>query len=61
MALGANVALGQAGQDRLEPVIVVQRAAQDALVGRLDLLRQIAEVRLARGRWTAPEKQGFQG
>jgi hypothetical protein len=40
---GKLLALGEAEGDRLEPVVVEQGAAQDALVGRLDLLRQIGE------------------
>ena len=40
------LALAEAEDDRLDPVVVVQGAAQDALIGRLNLLRQIADVRV---------------
>ena len=43
---GQLLALAEAEDHRLDPVVVVQGAAQDALVGRLDLLRQIADVRV---------------
>jgi hypothetical protein len=45
---GQFLALGKAEQDRLEPVVVEQRAAQDVLVRRLGLLRQIDEQRVSR-------------
>ena len=41
---GQFLALAEAEDHGLEPVVVVQRAAQDALLGRLDFLRQIVDV-----------------
>src|SRR5262249_31938477 len=41
VVVGWLLALGEAEQDRLEAVVVEQGAAQDALVGRLDLFRQV--------------------
>jgi hypothetical protein len=46
---GKFLVLGKAEGDCLEAVVVEQGAAKDALVGRLDLFRQVAEVRVRRG------------
>ena len=43
---GKFLALAEAEDDHLEPVIVEQGAAQDALVGRLGFLRQIENMRV---------------
>ena len=40
---GKLLALGEAEGDRFEPVVTGQDPAQDDLLGRLDLLRQIEE------------------
>jgi hypothetical protein len=46
---GKLLTLGEAEQDRLQPVVAEQGAAQDALVGRLDFPRQIEKMRVGWG------------
>lgn len=49
--LGKLLALSKTEGDHLDPVIIEQGAAEDTLLGRLDCLRQIAEVRVGWGHW----------
>ena len=53
---GQFFALGKAEEDNLEPVVVEQRAAEDALVGRLNFFRQIDEQRVKIGRASCRER-----
>jgi hypothetical protein len=46
--------LGEREKNGLEPIVVASGAAQYSLIGRLCLLRQVAEMRIARRHGSAP-------